>query len=117
MECAGAVVALWAGRMNGLPRPLPVEPLHGQLPAPEAVPPLLRHVVDTPRCYLVPCSSGRVIIGATVERTGDRKAVTLAPADRRGGGGGPGAGARAAGGDVERPALLRSHPAKPAESL
>lgn len=66
----------WAGRMEGLPRSLPVEPVHGQLLALEAVPPLFRHVVDSPRCYLVPRATGRVIAGATVERTGDRKAVT-----------------------------------------
>lgn len=76
---AGAVVlagGAWAGRMDGLPRPLPVEPVHGQLLALETVPPLFRHVVDSPRCYLVPRAGGRVIAGATVERTGDRKAVT-----------------------------------------
>jgi glycine oxidase len=76
---AGSVVlagGAWAGRMQGLPRPVPVEPVHGQLLALEAVPPLFRHVVDTPRCYLVPRASGRLIVGATVERTGDRKAVT-----------------------------------------
>jgi glycine oxidase len=76
---AGAVVlagGAWAGRMDGLPRPLPVEPVHGQLLALEAVPPLFHHVVDTPRCYLVPRASGRLIVGATVEHTGDRKAVT-----------------------------------------
>ncbi|WP_420126682.1 glycine oxidase ThiO [Longimicrobium sp.] len=76
---AGAVVlagGAWAGRMEGLPRPVPVEPVHGQLLALEAVPPLFRHVVDTPRCYLVPRAAGRLIVGATVERTGDRKAVT-----------------------------------------
>jgi glycine oxidase len=76
---AGAVVlagGAWAGRMEGLPRPLPVEPVHGQLLALQTVPPLFRHVVDSPRCYLVPRAGGRVIAGATVERTGDRKAVT-----------------------------------------
>ncbi|HEU0016525.1 MAG TPA: glycine oxidase ThiO [Longimicrobium sp.] len=78
---AGAVVVAggaWAGRLEGLPRPLPVEPVHGQLLALEAVPPIFRHVVDSPRCYLVPRSEGRVIAGATVERTGYRKAVTPA---------------------------------------
>jgi glycine oxidase len=86
VECAGGeriaagAVALaggaWAGRMEGLPRRVPVEPVHGQLLALQAAPPLFRHVVDTPRCYLVPRASGRLIVGATVERTGDRKAVT-----------------------------------------
>lgn len=85
IECAGGervmagtvVIAggIWAGRMDGLPRPLPVAPVHGQLLAVEAVPPL-RHVLDSPRCYLVPRASGRVIAGATMEHTGDRKAVT-----------------------------------------
>jgi len=50
--------------------------VHGQLLALEAVPPLFRHVVDSPRCYLVPRAEGRVIAGATMERVGWRKAVT-----------------------------------------
>ena len=76
---AGAVViacGAWAGRLPGLPRPVPVEPVHGQLLAIESLPPLFRHVVDSPRCYIVPRASGRVIVGATVEHTGERKAVT-----------------------------------------
>ncbi|HET7462187.1 MAG TPA: glycine oxidase ThiO [Longimicrobium sp.] len=76
---AGAVVIAggsWAGRLRGLPRPLPVEPVHGQLLAIETDPPLFLHVVDSPRCYLVPRASGRVIAGATTERVGYRKAVT-----------------------------------------
>jgi glycine oxidase len=76
---AGAVVIAggsWAGRLDGLPRPVPVEPVHGQLLAVESIPPIFRHVVDSPRCYLVPRSEGRVIAGATVERTGFRKTVT-----------------------------------------
>jgi glycine oxidase len=76
---AGAVIVAggsWAGRLAGLPRPVPVEPVHGQLLALESIPPLFRHVVDSPRCYLVPRAEGRVIAGATVERAGYRKAVT-----------------------------------------
>lgn len=76
---AGAVVlagGAWAGRLEGLPRPVPVEPVHGQLLAIDSPPPLLRHVVDSPRCYLVPRTSGRLIVGATVEHTGERRAVT-----------------------------------------
>jgi len=76
---AGAVVVAggsWAGRLRGLPHPLPVEPVHGQLLAIETSPPLFRHVVDSPRCYLVPRGDGRVIAGATTERVGFRKAVT-----------------------------------------
>lgn len=76
---AGAVVIAggsWAGQIGGLPRPLPVEPVHGQLLAMETAPPLFRHVVDSPRCYLVPRADGRVIAGATSERVGYRKTVT-----------------------------------------
>jgi glycine oxidase len=76
---AGSVVVAggcWAGRIRGLPRPLPVEPVHGQLLALETARPLFRHVVDSPRCYLVPRAEGRTIAGATMERTGFRKAVT-----------------------------------------
>jgi glycine oxidase len=76
---AGTVVVAggcWAGEIGGLPRPLPVEPVHGQLLALETHPPIFRHVVDSPRCYLVPRASGRVIAGATAERVGYAKAVT-----------------------------------------
>jgi glycine oxidase len=76
---AGTVVVaggVWAGRLQGLPRPVPVEPVHGQLLALTAVPSIFRHVVDTQRVYLVPRATGRLIVGATMERTGDRKAVT-----------------------------------------
>lgn len=76
---AGVVVLAggsWSATLGGLPRPLPVEPVQGQLLALESVPPLFRHVVDSPRCYLVPRADGRVLAGATVERVGFRKSVT-----------------------------------------
>jgi glycine oxidase len=76
---AGAVVVAggsWAGRLGGLPRPLPVEPVMGQLLSIETVPPVFRHVVDSPRCYLVPRADGRLVVGATAERVGYRKRVT-----------------------------------------
>lgn len=76
---AGTVVlagGAWAGRMRGLPRAIPVEPVHGQLLAMETMPPLFRHVVDSPRCYLVPRAAGRVIAGATAEKRGFDRAVT-----------------------------------------
>ncbi|MET0400317.1 MAG: glycine oxidase ThiO [Longimicrobiaceae bacterium] len=68
----------WAGRLPGLPRPLPVLPVHGQIAAVSVVPQRFRHCVDTPRCYLVPRADGRLIAGATVERGVWRKAVTPA---------------------------------------
>lgn len=78
---AGAVVVAtgsWSGMLENLPRPLPVFPVHGQLLALEALPPLFRHVIDSPRCYLVPRADGRIIAGTTVERIGFRKVVTPA---------------------------------------
>ncbi len=66
----------WSGLIEGLPRPLPVEPLHGQLLSLTTAPPLLRHIVGSPRGYMVPRSDGRLIVGTTQERTGFRTAVT-----------------------------------------
>lgn len=78
---AGAVVlagGCWSGRLQGLPRRVPVEPVHGQLVAVEALPPPFEHVLFSPRGYLVPRSSGRIILGATIERFGFRKITTPA---------------------------------------
>lgn len=76
---AGAVVVAagsWSGQLGGLPRPLPVLPVRGQMLAVEAVPPLLRRIVMAAGCYLVPAADGRVLIGATVERVGFHARVT-----------------------------------------
>jgi len=42
----------------------------------EASEPLLRHVVYSPRGYVVPRADGRVLVGATVEDTGFDKSTT-----------------------------------------
>ena len=76
---AGAVVVAagsWAGTLAGLPRPVPVFPVHGQLLALGVAPPPFGHVVHSPRVYLVPRAGQRVIAGATVERIGYEKMVT-----------------------------------------
>lgn len=78
---AGAVVlaaGCWAGCVGGLPRPVPVIPVHGQIVAMDGSPQRFRHCIDTPRVYLVPRAGGRLIAGATVERGVWRKAVTPA---------------------------------------
>jgi glycine oxidase len=64
----------WSGEIAGLPpaaRP-PVRPIKGQMLALRMDParPLLRHVVWTPRVYLVPRNDGRLIVGATSEERG-----------------------------------------------
>jgi glycine oxidase len=68
----------WAGRLAGLPRALPVLPVHGQIAAVSTASQRFRHCIDTPRCYLVPRADGRLIAGATVERGVWQKEVTPA---------------------------------------
>ncbi|MBW3629493.1 MAG: glycine oxidase ThiO [Gemmatimonadetes bacterium] len=80
IDAAAVVIAAgsWAGALRGLPHAVPVSPVHGQLIALKTTPPLFRHVVHSPRVYLVPRADGRLIVGATVEQVGFRKAVTPA---------------------------------------
>jgi glycine oxidase len=75
VNAAGA----WAGELPGLPaaaRP-PVFPVKGQILA-LTRPPCVQHVVWAPGAYLVPRHDGRLIVGATVERTGFDVRVTAA---------------------------------------
>ena len=68
---AGTVVlaaGVWAPRIEGLPRRLPVEPVRGQMLAFSGAP--LTHVAYGPRGYLVPRRDGRVLAGSTMERVG-----------------------------------------------
>jgi glycine oxidase ThiO len=65
----------WAGQLDGLPRPLPVRPVRGQLLMLEGA--LSKHVIYGGGGYLVPRRypdapepSERTIIGATMEDTG-----------------------------------------------
>lgn len=59
----------WSGALEGLPRPLPVEPVKGQMAAlhPPAVP---TRIVAGPGVYCVPRENGRLLLGATIEHTG-----------------------------------------------
>jgi len=68
----------WSGQLRGLPRRLPVEPVHGQLVSLEMASPPMRHVVVGGSGYLVPKVDGRLIAGTTMERAGFRTAVTAA---------------------------------------
>jgi glycine oxidase len=70
----------WSGEIAGLPplaRP-PVRPIKGQMLSLRMDPaaPLLRHVVWTPRVYLVPRCDGRLIVGATSEERGFDASLT-----------------------------------------
>jgi glycine oxidase len=66
----------WSGGLDGLPRPLPVFPVRGEIIALEAAPSPLTRVVSTGRCYLVSRAEGRVLVGATAERAGFQSRAT-----------------------------------------
>jgi glycine oxidase len=68
----------WASLLAGDPLPPPVEPVRGHIVAFDMVPALLRHVVCSPRGYLVPRADGRTLAGSTTERAGFDKIVTAA---------------------------------------
>jgi glycine oxidase len=57
----------WAGSLPGLPRPVPVRPVRGQLARLEGLP--IRHVTHMPDGYLIP-RGGSLIVGATSEECG-----------------------------------------------
>jgi glycine oxidase len=70
----------WSAGIEGLPRtarPL-VRPVKGQMLAlrMDEAAPLLRHVVWTPKVYLVPRGDGRLIVGGTVEERGFDASLT-----------------------------------------
>lgn len=70
VNCCGA----WAGKVG--PVPVPTRPFKGQMlsviPEPKH---LLAHVIRAEHAYLVPRSSGLILIGATVEDAGFDKRV------------------------------------------
>jgi len=56
--------------------PIQVEPVRGQMLCFAADPHIARHVIYSPRGYLVPRRDGRVLAGSTAERVGFDKRVT-----------------------------------------
>ncbi len=66
----------WSAQLDGLPAPLPVHPLRGQMLAVDmrvadgASAVAFERVVGTAECYMIPRSDGRLLIGATVEDVG-----------------------------------------------
>jgi glycine oxidase len=65
-----AVIAAgaWSAAVEGLPRPIPVRPLRGQICALSSAP--LRHVVLGPDVYMVSRNSDRTLVGSTMEDVG-----------------------------------------------
>lgn len=68
----------WAAQLDGVPRACvpPVEPIKGQMLALSVPVGLVRRPTWLPGAYLVPRDDGRLLIGATVERTGFDTTVT-----------------------------------------
>ena len=58
-----------------LPR-VPIEPVRGQMVCIQTKPRLARHILYSPRGYLVPRLDGRVLAGSTTEHAGFEKQVT-----------------------------------------
>jgi glycine oxidase len=73
----------WSGDVEGLPRPLPLSPIKGQMFAVDSRPraagrtgPLVQRVIFSRACYIIPRDDGRLLVGATVEDVGFRKGPT-----------------------------------------
>jgi glycine oxidase len=73
---AGLVVVAagsWSNFVAGFT--VPVAPVKGQMLMLDLASPAFRHVLRSERCYLVPRTDGRVLVGATMERVGYDKTV------------------------------------------
>jgi glycine oxidase len=54
----------------------PVRPIRGQIIRLQTYPQPLHHMIHTGHCYMVPWPEGRLLIGATMENVGFKKAIT-----------------------------------------
>jgi len=76
---SGAVVdaaGAWAACDLGLPFPVPVRPVRGQIVALRADGPPPERIVCSPDAYVLPRPDGTVVVGSTLESVGFRKGVT-----------------------------------------
>ena len=80
ISCSIAVVAAgaWSSFIKSSPQsPIPaIEPVRGQMVCLEAKPQVTRHVIYSPRGYIVPRQDGRLLAGSTSEHAGFAKRVT-----------------------------------------
>ncbi|CAN5678385.1 glycine oxidase ThiO [soil metagenome] len=72
IEAERVVIAAgaWAGEIDGLPRPLPVRPVKGQMFAVRGDAGVIERVIVGDGCYIIPRDDGRLLVGATVEDVG-----------------------------------------------
>lgn len=71
----GAWASLIVGTDQQLPN-IPIEPVRGQMISFESHPNVVRHVIYSPRGYIVPRRDGRLLAGSTTEHAGFDKRVT-----------------------------------------
>ena len=80
ISCSTVVIAAgsWSSFIKTSSQsPIPkIEPVRGQMVCLEAKPQLTRHVIYSPRGYLVPRQDGRLLAGSTSENAGFAKCVT-----------------------------------------
>ncbi|HEX2270253.1 MAG TPA: glycine oxidase ThiO [Pyrinomonadaceae bacterium] len=77
--CEKVIVAAgtWSGHIQvGSNTSLKIEPVRGQMISFDARPQLTRHVIYSPRGYIVPRQDGRLLAGSTSEHAGFAKQVT-----------------------------------------
>jgi len=67
----------WTSSIVGLP-PIPIEPVRGQMLCLQSNSQIVRHVLYSPRGYVIPRRDGRLLAGSTTEHVGFTKAVTPA---------------------------------------
>jgi glycine oxidase len=70
----------WTSYIGGLNKALPnlrIEPVRGQMICCEAIPTIARHVIYSPRGYIVPRRDGRLLAGSTTEQAGFDRRVTV----------------------------------------
>ena len=81
IACEKVVIAggAWTSQVlnEALPNPR-IEPVRGQMVSFDATPQIARHVIYSPRGYIVPRRDGRLLAGSTSEHAGFDKRVTAA---------------------------------------
>ncbi len=78
ISCSTVVMAAgsWSSFIKTAPSIPKIEPVRGQMVCLAAKPQLTRHVLYSPRGYLVPRQDGRLLAGSTSEHAGFAKCVT-----------------------------------------
>lgn len=76
--CEKAVIAAgtWSNFIQHTPQTLSIGPVRGQMVCLEGRPQVTRHVIYSPRGYIVPRHDGRLLAGSTSENAGFAKHVT-----------------------------------------